>query len=70
VEGFNISTSSGKPVYWEAMYKDKEEAREHLLDCTLKDLFGEEHIELHIAMRDPATGVTYEHVPKVKVEVL
>ena len=52
------------------MYKDKEEAREHLLDSTLKDLFREEHIELHIAMRNPTTGDVYEHVPKVKVDVI
>lgn len=70
VEGFNISTSYGKPVYWEAMYKDKEESREALLDSKLKDLFHEEAIELHIAMRNPTTSAPYEHVPKVKVTIL
>lgn len=52
------------------MYKDKEEAREHLLTTSLKDLFGEERVDLHIAMRNPSTGEAYEHVPKVKVEVV
>ena len=27
VEGYNISLKSGKPVYWQAMYADKEESR-------------------------------------------
>ena len=52
VEGFNISTAHGKPVFWENMYKDKEEAKEALLGKPLKSMFEDEVIDLNILMRD------------------
>lgn len=51
VEGFNISTSHGKPVFWEAMYKDKEEAKEALLNRPLKMMFADEVVDLNVLMR-------------------
>lgn len=70
VEAYNISTNEGKPVYWEAMYKDKQEARETLLNSKLSNLFKAEHIELHIALRRVDNGENYEHVPKIRVETI
>lgn len=52
VEGFNISTTHGKPVFWETMYKDKEEAKNNLLNKPLKSMFGDEVVDLNILMRD------------------
>lgn len=32
-------------------------------------MFDENTVELNISMRDPATGMNYENVPKVIVEI-
>ena len=39
VEAFNISTKSGQPIYWQAMYVDKVEARNKLLSTKLGTMF-------------------------------
>lgn len=51
MEGYNISTKSGQPIYWEAMYVDKEEAKEKLLTTKLKTMFEEPVVELSVALR-------------------
>ena len=69
VEAYNISTKEGKPVYWEAMYKDKEESKEHLLNTALSHMFGAKEVQLNVALRSPTDHTNYEQVPVIRVHI-
>ena len=71
VDPYNISTKEGKPVYWEAMYKGKEESKEQLMKTPLHQMFGTKEVQLSVAMRSlDEEPVNYEQVPVVKVEIV
>ena len=66
-----MSTSEGKPIFWEAMYKDKEQAKEALLSRPLKTMFTEEFVELNVLMRElEGEKKPYENVPLVKIQIV
>ena len=52
------------------MYKDKEQARETLLNKKLKTMFTEDMVEMNILMRElEGDKKPYEQVPQIKVHI-